>query len=478
MKQAIRSFITEYLGELLEGNAALFAGAGLSAAAGYVDWRELIRPLSVELELDIELESDLVAVAQFHVNAHGYNRHRLHQAVIEALSPDNPPTENHKLLARLPIRTWWTTNYDKLIETALRDAGKVVDVKSAVPQLATTRPGRDATIYKMHGDVDRPDQAVATRDDYERYSTDRGAFITALAGDLVSKTFLFLGFSFTDPNLEQVLSRVRLTFRENQRRHFAVFRTRTKQGNELHREYEHYRTRQALVIEDLRRFNIRVLLIDDYSEITEFLGELVNRYRRRTVFISASAADYAPWGQSAVLDFAQELGRKLVAGGTRIATGLGVGIGDAIFAGALREVMRSKSGIEELLLLRPFPQAASADQLELTWEAYRHEIISHAGICLFLFGNKDADGRIELADGVLREFEIAREQRAVVLPIGATELAAQHLATKLLGDPKAFMPELGDDGRELIGALATPTKDLNSLIDPILNLVRRLQGGN
>ncbi len=46
----------------------------MSAAAGYVDWRELIRPLSVELELDIELESDLVAVAQFHVNASGYNR--------------------------------------------------------------------------------------------------------------------------------------------------------------------------------------------------------------------------------------------------------------------------------------------------------------------------------------------------------------------------------------------------------------------
>ena len=133
MKQAIRSFITEYLGELLEGNAALFAGAGLSAAAGYVDWRELIRPLSVELELDIELESDLVAVAQFHVNAHGYNRHRLHQAVIEALSPDNPPTENHKLLARLPIRTWWTTNYDKLIETALRDAGKWSTSKAPYP---------------------------------------------------------------------------------------------------------------------------------------------------------------------------------------------------------------------------------------------------------------------------------------------------------------------------------------------------------
>jgi hypothetical protein len=208
MKPALMAFITEYLGELVEGNAALFAGAGLSVAAGYVDWRKLIRPLAVELELDIDLESDLVAVAQFHVNASGYNRHKLHKAVIEALSSDNPPTENHRLLARLPIRTWWTTNYDKLIENALRDVGKVVDVKSAVPQLATTRPHRDARIYKMHGDVDRPDEAVATRDDYERYSIDRGAFITALAGDLVSKTFLFLGFSFTDPNLDQVLSRV------------------------------------------------------------------------------------------------------------------------------------------------------------------------------------------------------------------------------------------------------------------------------
>jgi NAD-dependent SIR2 family protein deacetylase len=49
MKPAVRNFIAEYLGELVEGNVAVFAGAGLSAAAGYVDWRELIRPLSVEL---------------------------------------------------------------------------------------------------------------------------------------------------------------------------------------------------------------------------------------------------------------------------------------------------------------------------------------------------------------------------------------------------------------------------------------------
>ena len=279
MKSSIQSFVLDFLGEVLEGNAAIFAGAGLSVPAGYVDWRELIRPLSEELELDIALENDLVAVAQFHVNANGRNRHKLHKAVIEALSPDNPPTENHKLLAQLPIKTWWTTNYDRLIENALRDAGKVVDVKSAVPQLATTRPKRDAAIFKMHGDVERPDEAVATRDDFESYLRDRGAFITALAGDLVSKTFLFLGFSFTDPNLEHVLSRVRLTFSENQRRHYAVFKVRSRLPSESDAQFQHHHTRQALVIEDLKRFNLRVLLVDDYAEIGEFLKALVSRYK-------------------------------------------------------------------------------------------------------------------------------------------------------------------------------------------------------
>ncbi len=121
----IEQFIDDYFSEIEAGNAAIFAGAGLSVPAGYVDWRELLRPLARELDLDLEFETDLVAVAQFHVNQSGSNRHRLHTAVIDALSIDRPVTENHRLLALLPIATWWTTNYDKQIETALKAAGRI-----------------------------------------------------------------------------------------------------------------------------------------------------------------------------------------------------------------------------------------------------------------------------------------------------------------------------------------------------------------
>ena len=129
----IELFIKDFLKEIREDNAAIFAGAGLSALAGFVNWRELLRPIADELRLDVDKESDLMAVAQYHCNENAGNRHRLNQAIIDQLSVGAAPTENHRILARLPVGTYWTTNYDQLIESALREAGKIADVKLLAP---------------------------------------------------------------------------------------------------------------------------------------------------------------------------------------------------------------------------------------------------------------------------------------------------------------------------------------------------------
>ncbi|HEX8381810.1 MAG TPA: SIR2 family protein [Sphingomonas sp.] len=478
MRAEIRRFVDDYFAELEAGNAAILAGAGLSAPAGFVDWRELLRPLAEEIELDVDRETDLPAVAQFHVNRNGMNRHRLHRAVIEALSADTPPTANHRLLARLPVTTWWTTNYDRLIEAALREAGKVVDVKSAVPQLANTMPRRDAVVYKMHGDVDRPDEAVVTRDDYEAYPHQRGAFINALAGDLVSKTFLFVGFSFTDPNLEHVLSRLRTSFKDNQRRHYALFRRRSKLVGESEEEYEHGRVRQILVLEDLRRYNVQAVLVDEYAEITAIFEELLRRYRRRTVFVSASAADFEPWGEHAVSQFMRSLGTALIDSGVRVATGLGLGVGNALFTGAVEEVLRTRAGhIEDLIVVRPFPQVIPTPQRQAVWEQYRQDIIGEAGLGLFLFGNKEVGGSIVPADGVRREFEIAHQHGLALIPVGATGSMARELAAEAAGAPETFLSGLDEAARSQLERLAEPVEDLQALVAPIAALVRSLRGG-
>ncbi len=47
-------FIRRYSNSLLEGNAALFAGAGLSIPAGFADWRKLLKEIAQDLGLDVE----------------------------------------------------------------------------------------------------------------------------------------------------------------------------------------------------------------------------------------------------------------------------------------------------------------------------------------------------------------------------------------------------------------------------------------
>ena len=128
-------------------------------------------------------------MAQYHVNERG-GRHRINQALVTEFAERASLSENHRLLAALPISTYWTTDYDDLIEQALRGARKRPDVKATVEALAVTLPRRDAVVYKMHGDISQPDKAVVTRDDYEAYDETRRLFSTALQGDLVSKTFL------------------------------------------------------------------------------------------------------------------------------------------------------------------------------------------------------------------------------------------------------------------------------------------------
>jgi NAD-dependent SIR2 family protein deacetylase len=170
-----RVFIRRYSKYIESGEAALFAGAGLSRSAGYVDWKGLLEGIAVELELDINQEADLVAVAQYYLNLKR-NRSLLNEAIIDEFARKAEPTQNHYLLARLPIHNIWTANYDQLIEKAFEEAGKLIDVK-LTDQNFSIRRGGDMILYKMHGDVTNPHLAMLTKDDYERYQLSHPMFV-------------------------------------------------------------------------------------------------------------------------------------------------------------------------------------------------------------------------------------------------------------------------------------------------------------
>jgi len=131
----------------------IFVGAGLSQGAGLPGWDELIRGISDELPGCPE-DADYRDVAQYYVNEYGDRR------LVEVLRTRLDtlavrPTAVHRTIIRLPVDCIFTTNYDDLLEQALRAIGQtfalVVDTVDA--SFLNTDQLR---LVKVHGDLQRP----------------------------------------------------------------------------------------------------------------------------------------------------------------------------------------------------------------------------------------------------------------------------------------------------------------------------------
>jgi hypothetical protein len=472
-RDPIDSFIDIYVQALHDQNAAIFAGAGLSIPVGLVNWKELLKDIASDIGLDVKKEDDLITVAQFHVNERG-GRHRINQALIDEFSGRAKSTDKHKLLAALPIKTYWTTNYDVLIEESLRAAGKTPDVKITVNNLATTVPRRDAVVYKMHGDVSMPDKAVVTKDDYESYASTRHLFSTALQGDLVSKTFLFIGFSFNDPNLSYILSRIRLLLGENRREHYCLLRRVQRHDFKKAADFHYARAKQDLQVRDLSRYGILGLLVDDYGHYTNVLKRISSRYNMARVFISGSAAQYSPWDEGEAQELIHAISRGLIREEFGVVSGFGVGVGPHVVNGVLEQLEAEGTQlVDDRLVLRPFPFAISdAAERKRRWTAYRKDMLRHAGVALFLFGNKaNPAGGVVSADGMEEEFRLAVASRLFVVPVGCTGNMAQTLHRKVLDAFDQYYPVPGYRRMfEALGHPGTPGKVAKRVLDLLKKL--------
>jgi hypothetical protein len=462
-----QTFLKEYTRDVREGDAAIFAGAGISRAAGYVDWKQLLKDIAEDLGLDVDRESDLVALAQFHVN-HRKGRDRINQLLIDEFLEHVELTKTHHLIASLPIHTVWTTNYDDLLETAFAAANKRIDVKRRSDDFSVTRRRTDVTIYKMHGDKTDAAQAVLTKEDYESYNSKRELFTISLKGDLARQTFLFLGFSFADPNVLYILSRVKQLLEENSRKHYCLLRPPKLDGS---KEAEYEVARFPHWLADLHRYNIQPVLIDEHKEVEDILVELNRRAHVKDIFISGSAADFNPMGKDRFELLCRTLGAELIKKGFNIISGFGAGVGDLVTFGAMQALQKND---DERMQLWPFPQVvpAGTDRAAF-WRDYRERMMVNAGVCIILAGNKrDAAGAIVVAEGVRQEVEIARANGKVVIPVGATGHVAKELWDLYRSSPANYFG--GADVSMNLDALGDPATDIPVLVQAVFGILNQL----
>ncbi|MBP5432489.1 SIR2 family protein [Ruminococcus sp.] len=462
--------IREYTRAIQEGNAAIFAGAGLSRPSGFVDWKGLLKPLADSINLDVNKEHDLLSVAQYYRNRRG-TRTSINQAIMNAFSKDVTINENVRIVTRLPIFTYWTTNYDEIVENGIKAANRNPDVKSESEQLPVIKPDRDAIVYKMHGDVNNPAKAVLTKEDYDLYENHRPLFRTALQGDLVSKVFLFIGFSFEDPNIDYILSQIRSLLGENISTHYCFFKRVQQSDYTDLEEYGYNKAKQDLQEENLRNYGIQTVFVNEYDEITEILRDLEKNYKMKKVFISGSADAFSdPWSKEKAEELAGKLAGILVRNDCRITSGFGLGIGSAVINGALDVIYTEKyRHIDEHLCLRPFPQNISnpTERAE-KWKKYREEMLAETGVSIFMFGNKkDATtGSIIEANGCMQEFEIAKSKGNIIIPIGSTGYTAKTILENVKKDMANYHYL-----SKYIDILETET-DIDKLIQCVIEIIQ------
>lgn len=427
-----------------------------------------IKPIADRLGLDIDEEQhDLTALAQFFVDNQGGVRGELDQILIEEYGRANLLiSENHRILARLPIQIYWTTNYDRLIETALSEYGKTPDVKKSQTDLTVNLPKRDAIIYKMHGDIGSVSETVLTKHEYEDYNNTRELFSNAFKSDYVARTFLFIGFSFTDPNLDYLISRIRTTLGKNIKPDYFFI----KKDSDARAQ-----RRQELRANSLRRYGLIALWLNDYPEIIEILKEIEIRFLRNTVLISGSAEVYGDFEEKRAIEFLHNLSKEISGNSYKILSGFGFGVGSAIINGVLDNMEHEKTqNIDNYLIMRPFPQFETKEKnIKILWTDYRTKFIPLAGIVVFVFGNRKnkTTGEIEPATGMIEEFEIALSKGLKIIPVGATGFVAKELWQKVLDNFESYFPndlDLKDEFAKL-GKGSLPNEDLIKSIIKIIN---------
>ena len=134
---------------------------------------------------------------------------------------------------------------------------------------------------------------------------------------------------------------------------------------------------------------------------------------------------------------------------------------------------------DEDIVMRPFPQIATGGtSLADQWTTYRKAMIEHAGIAVFVFGNKlDPAGDMIPSNGMRQEFDLCIEAGVRPLPIGTTGYMAEILWKEVCNDFKKFYPGATPAFRDEFEKLGDNSTALSDLIPVIQNLIEQLQRG-
>jgi hypothetical protein len=201
--------IEELVSSVRQGNAILFAGAGVSMNLGLPSWSRLIVHMAEELGYDPDIFSglgDYLALAEYYLGVKGSLEPLRHwmQTAWHRPDIDIGASDVHRLLVKLPFPIVYTTNYDAWLEEGFNYYGKKFVKIVRVADLVRVRP--DAVqVVKFHGDFEDETSFVLTESSFFERLSFEGPLDIKLRADTLSRPVLFIGYSLSDVNTRYLL---------------------------------------------------------------------------------------------------------------------------------------------------------------------------------------------------------------------------------------------------------------------------------
>ena len=103
-------------------------------------------------------------------------------------------------------------------------------------------------------------------------------------------------------------------------------------------------------------------------------------------------------------------------------------------------------------------------------------MIDHAGVAIFVFGNKkDAAGNIVESSGMREEFDLCVASGVVPIPVGATGYMAETLWNEVDGRFAHFFPKATKAVRDSFNAIGNSSTTAAKLLEAIHKTIHHLQ---
>jgi len=267
LEQDIR-FLAE---ELEKGKLVVFVGAGVSKNSGLPDWKELIKDYAEYRGIKEFTSKEYLTIPEEVFERYGSLKY--YEIAEKRFSGKYFPNSIHKILKEMDLTYIITTNYDTLIEDEIKNL-QVVSKDEDLPYTSSNR-----MLIKMHGDF-KNKNIVLKKSDYDNYEKNFPLISTFIKGLFTTNTILFIGYSYNDVNVQQIMNWIKEILKEETRKAFLVEFTEKDD-----KEEENVNQINRISLKLLTENNDEVLSEDKEKQfnnnyektLTKFLSDIYNK---------------------------------------------------------------------------------------------------------------------------------------------------------------------------------------------------------